>query len=510
MASPSDPEKDSNKSQPKSDNPFIKFRQFADQQISSLLQGIIGLPSAFSGKPSENPQWSVFDEDLRRRDELQARQQELRDSEATRLSRKTASEAVDIPVKKSPDWKAFSRWHETEATTNQDNNGMRDLPLYSPVLKSLFTHLHRPADGDADWKQMEEISDPWALLQLPKLRKDQQSSDCLKSTQYMVYNQLNSSPKLRSDYSLLPYLMFSPYSPLRLAESRSISPQSRAQDTFPYCDAFEDLIRTTQPPQIQTPFSQLFGNLPTFTKFLDECVNFDPTARASINYGWIQHLHRSSLLQESEVRPFPRFLSIPFPEFPDVPPEWITSDNKTVSKEAQTEQEMYEHFLRWASRPAMTDAMESVLAETKAVFAKQLQSGDFPDLPRAFNELMETKVVQERLDPLDSEKQNQAQRKASTNNSTENQDKVISEHTVTQRVKQVDGSVQTCVSVWKKFADGRETTTTTSHTEEQEQDENGNFKPLVSMADESKPLTEKRKAEREAVKKTEKKGWFWN
>jgi hypothetical protein len=37
MASPSDPEKDSNKSQSKADNPFIKFRQFADQQISSLL-----------------------------------------------------------------------------------------------------------------------------------------------------------------------------------------------------------------------------------------------------------------------------------------------------------------------------------------------------------------------------------------------------------------------------------------------------------------------------------------
>jgi hypothetical protein len=61
------------------------------------------------------------------------------------------------------------------------------------------------------------------------------------------------------------------------------------------------------------------------------------------------------------------------------------------------------------------------------------------------------------------------------------------------------------------FADGRETTTTSSHTEEQERDEDGNLKPLVSMAEESKALSERAKAEREPkVKKASKKGWFWN
>jgi hypothetical protein len=513
MASSSDPEKDSNKSQSKSENPFIRFRQFADQQISSLLQGIIGLPSAFSGKPSENPRWAVFDEDLRRRDELQARQQELRESEARRLGNKTTSEEVDIPVKKSPDWGASSRCHEHDPTTSQDNNGMRDLPLYSPVTRSLFAHLLQPAGGNIDWKQMELNSDLWALIQLPRLRRDQQSSDCLKMTQYMVYNQLNSSPRLHSDYSLLPYLMFSPYSPLRLTQSKSISPRTRAQDTFPYYDAFEDLIRTTQPPQVQTPFSQLFGHAPPLHRFLDGYMNIDPTLKASINYGWIQHLHQSGLLQESELRPFPRFPSIPFPVSPDTPPESRTSDSKLVSKEARTEQDMYEHFLRWASGPAVTETVESFLA-AKAAFAKQFQSGDFPELPRALDELMETKFVKELMGELDADKQGQAQaqRKPDSENSVEDPDKVISEHTVTERVKQVDGSVQTYVSVWKMFADGRETTTTTSHTEEQERDEDGNLKPLVlPLAGESNNLAEKRNAEKEnKVKKTEKKGWFWN
>ncbi len=120
--------------------------------------------------------------------------------------------------------------------------------------------------------------------------------------------------------------------------------------------------------------------------------------------------------------------------------------------------------------------------------------------------------MQELLEQLDPEKQDQAQRKPGTDTSSEKPDKVISEHTITERVKQVDGSVQTYVSVWKKFADGRETTTTTSHTEEQEQDEDESLKPLVlPVAEESKVLPEKRKAKKEAeVKKTEKKGWFWN
>jgi len=525
MASSSDPEKDSNKSQSMSDNPFIRFRQFADQQISSLLQGIIGLPSAFSGKPSENPRWAVFDDDLRRRDELQARQQELKESEARRLDRRSTNEEVDIPVKKSPDWGAFPRWHDNVPKTNQDNEGMRDLPLYGPVTKSLFAHLSQPADSDVDWNSKEHLLDPWREAGEAhfRIRQDQLPSDCLRMTQHLVYSRLNTSPKLRSDYSLLPYLMFSPYSPIRLIESRSIYSRSQAQDTFPYCDAFEDLIRTTQPAQRPTPFSQLFIPFRGY-KYFDALANgpsYVTVTRALLHETWIEHLHKSNLLQESEIgslprerTAFPRSPPFPFastyPESVESVTEMSTSDEKLASKEAQTEQEMYDHFLRWASKPsAVTETMETVLAEARAAFAKQLKSDEVPDLPRAFNELMESKLVRELLGEFEPDKQNQAERKPGTTNPVEDPDKVVSEHTVTQRVKQVDGSVQTYVSVWKMFADGRETTTTTSHTEEQERDENGSLKPLVYMAEESKALSEK--AEKEAeVKKVQKKGWFWN
>lgn len=43
-------------------NPFVAFRRFADEQVSSLLQSVIGLPSAFNGS-SSTPRSSSFDDD---------------------------------------------------------------------------------------------------------------------------------------------------------------------------------------------------------------------------------------------------------------------------------------------------------------------------------------------------------------------------------------------------------------------------------------------------------------
>src|SRR4051794_7791501 len=99
-------DKETRDSQSKPDNPFIKFRQFADAQISSLLQGIIGLPSALS-KGQGNTRWADFDDELRRRDELQTRQKELRESEAKKTTQAVeqnpnSKEAAEIPVKKFP------------------------------------------------------------------------------------------------------------------------------------------------------------------------------------------------------------------------------------------------------------------------------------------------------------------------------------------------------------------------------------------------------------------------
>lgn len=48
------------------DNPFISFKRYADEQISSILQGVLAFPSAFTST-SPHDRWKAFDEEARRR-----------------------------------------------------------------------------------------------------------------------------------------------------------------------------------------------------------------------------------------------------------------------------------------------------------------------------------------------------------------------------------------------------------------------------------------------------------
>jgi len=83
----------------------------------------------------------------------------------------------------------------------------------------------------------------------------------------------------------------------------------------------------------------------------------------------------------------------------------------------------------------------------------------------------------------------------------QNSDKVVSTSTTTSHTTHEDGTVETCVTVWKQFADGRESVTTTTHCDNPAWYDNGEPK-------ESQP--EVKPEEKVEEKKNEKKGWFWN
>ena len=519
MASSSDPEKDSDKSQPKSENPFIKFRQFADEQISSLLQGIIGLPSAFSGKPSENLRWAIFDEDLRRRDELQARQQELRKSEARKVDEHATDGEEDLPVRTMADWGAFTRWLKQAPPGDHDSDGLRDVPLYSPVTKSLFAHLHPSTDGDEDWTKSDPSPSQWSPTNVWLLKPYERSPNSLKTAQYIIRNDLNSSSMFRSNYSLLPYMLFSPYSPFRLIESAN-NTQPEKRDMFPYVDAFEDLIRTTQPGQQPLIVSRLFGNgfrvrnpeseggtrTPDSDLFL-----MDPATRAYNYAAQLHFMHRRHALQEKTITLLPQFTSPP-----STTSQGPELDKKLIPKDAQTEQDMYEYFLRWASQT--NQDLEPMFAKAKAAFEKELEAGKAAnaDPLQVVAKLLESKDVTDLFHKfqdnlieaiLDIKKPRHAIPTAEVEKSSEDPCRVVSESTTTQRVKQADGSIRTYVRFRRVFADGCEEETTTSHIEEQERDENDPLKPSVSTEEQSKADKTRRE---EAAKKAFKKGWFWN
>lgn len=499
MAPSSDPERDkaveTQRAPPKPDNPFIRFRQFADQQISSLLQGVFGIPSAFSGRPQENSKWAVFDEDLRRRDELHARQQQLKGSEVERrLNSQAAVQDGNGTGKDASNWSYVSLADSTKMA-DADSDGVRDMPLYSPVTKSLFAHLHQPTDGSTDWKELDlsKLFRPSPIL--PR------SANALRTFQYLIYDDLNESPKLRSNYSLLPYLLFSPYSPIRLTDQQ---PTSESPNAFEinYLDAFEDLIRTTQPPRPFSPFLMLSRNLPSSDRFLFARAGFDTSVLRSLTYhSWIWQLHNHSLLQEKDVKSLPRF-SVPRYDQNDL--------NSKPSKEVHTEQDMYDNFFRWLSH-YNTDDLDSFLAAAKNTFGNYFESNNFRGMPMALDEFMNSMSMNELLQRFDPSKQYQTKLLADENERAPDAERILMEHTETRRIKQADGSVHTHVSVWKKFADGRETTTTTSHVEEQERHDNGTPKALKTFDNEPNAMSGQRAADSVIEnKKTQKKGWFWN
>jgi len=189
MASDPDRDKDANPSSPpKSENPFIRFRQFADEQISSLLRGVIGLPSTF--ERGQNAKWASFDEDLRRRDELQARQQQLRESEVQRAFGRLSAEDADFGNKPFPKRNGnLGAIPNGDTFSQMDEKTARDLPLFSSVHKSLFDHLEKRGDNAPDWNAASCINSVKEGL-IPSywpnpLLQKQQSGDFMRNMQYV-------------------------------------------------------------------------------------------------------------------------------------------------------------------------------------------------------------------------------------------------------------------------------------------------------------------------------------
>ena len=522
MASSSDPEKDSNKSQPKSDNPFIKFRQFADEQISSLLQGIIGLPSAFSGKRPGNPRWAIIDEDLRRRDELQARQQELRESEARRGDEHATDGEEDLPTGTIADWGAFTRWLQQapHPHNHSDNDGMRDFPLYSPVTQALFAHLRSSAEGDEDWTTSEDCASHWPPTDVWGLNPYERSPNSLQTLQYLIRNDLNFSSMYRSNYSLLPYMLFSPYSPFRLIEG-ALKNQPENRDMFPYVDAFEDLIRTTQPGQQSLIVSRLFGNVFRVRNPESEGVArgsdsdlflMDPATRAMNYSGQLHMMYRGNLLQERTITLVPqiKYLS-------STTSEGAASEETLIPKDAQTEEDMYEFFLWWASQTSPN--IQPLFAKAKAAFEKELEAGKAKnaDPLQVFGNISQIKSVSDLFNKfeeslfksvMNAEKPGEdrhTEEKTEFEKSSDDPNRVVSESTTTSRVTQIDGSVRTFVQLRRVFADGCEEVISSNHLEGEDRDENGPLEPSVDGQSNSEKIRRE-----DAAKKGSKKGWFWN
>ncbi|APA13642.1 hypothetical protein sscle_11g084120 [Sclerotinia sclerotiorum 1980 UF-70] len=470
---PDNIDRGSKDNQSHSDNPFIRFRHFADEHVSSILQGFIGLPSAFA-KPESHSQWSVFDEDLRRRDELQARRRELKEAGEARSEKRTASEndEVQIPVKKSQT--SHNRMDLDHFSPDRTMNLFRsyDIPLYSPV--------HSPLAAPFPDNLRHTMSSFAAMI---LYRAD------------------------ANDISLMPYLLCSPYSPLILSVGQSILAHNRIydargrmcgathgaapRDDFPYCEAFEDLLLTSRGKSrhIEDP-----------SKYLNSKAGSEPRSISSTvesGLNWIERLRalgilhlRSSDLNDTsnESRLFEQERD---PSNQDSSPSiaWV----KRLAKDAETEEQMYESFLTDASTTPdqFLTKVESTLTaverlmKSKSIPFEEARAAAFPDVQGVHT----------------SEK--------SISQTTEPKREVSSSSTVEHYTNE-DGSVETTIRVWKRFDDGTETETTSSHTV----DKATRLRELASAGfhheSKQREVETDDQDDKSRTKNNAKPGWFWN
>jgi len=546
----------------KSDNPFSRFRRAADEKISTLLQGIIGLPSALTRTPAGNTRWADFDDDLRRRDELQARQKELKESEARRSKTDEFSQtnvgdidlgAVEIRVPPMPR-------RPRSSLLDIDIDAFKiHLPIYSTGTRALLADLGPHGNGGSGWSQLKPLASTIGIDPLAALRHDIFLGRNLDSSEY---------PMKDSTHSLLPYLLFSPYSPLKL--SAGTSPNSPPEDKFPYCHAFEDLIRVSQGEEMVSAMKRKYLYQPFYlpTHFM----------------AWIKDLNTDGLLSQPT---HPRVSQAFDPSKPIWPEKHHKIDTESKEGNAKTEEDMYGRFLRSSSAfpnkevglgvffdSLFTDigkgfqefpivdqqVFQSFLDEVilgNSERAKTVRSmaellWEYIDSPsgqkdatkaiRSMSELIlqtlpGTEFVRvERESPAEETSDDTIEKNVvalsglmlldlphlpaggkiittKTESKTEadlgnkidgvsNSEKIVSSSTTSEHTTNEDGSVETSVTVWKRFADGRETVTTTSHVEDPRKDEDGKSAQTSSVKSAQEAETSK--------DSKEKKGWFWN
>lgn len=228
------------------DNIFLQFKRNVDHQISAILSGFIGVPSHMKrNERDEDNRWQDIEDERQRRIDERARDQQYTASQAQKSTpptvmkngqRQEDDEEFKISVKK----------YRVPAQKPIENNAKcphfnYDYDLYSPFTAAELERLtaacklERPAHlrilAGVQERFFASMKDTWHASQDSEMAKEK---------------------------TLMPYLLFSDHSPLRLTHL----PQLRRRDmppmlTFSYAEAFEDLLEMSKDQRHQTsPFEE--------------------------------------------------------------------------------------------------------------------------------------------------------------------------------------------------------------------------------------------------------------
>ncbi|OBT96500.1 hypothetical protein VE01_05353 [Pseudogymnoascus verrucosus] len=504
------------------ENPFVRFRNNVDNHVGSVLQGIIGLPTILSRAPnSDNGRWAGLEGDSQRTQD-DSRWQNPQSSAAEN----TSDGEVEIPVKKfqgrSPGGDdAFGPSHHDED----------DYDIFSAFDDYIIERIKRSTRGH-----------PWLELQPgDKFRWRYESSDhgVQEGMQQRLHACLIQARTTRggvepSEFphkSVVPYLLFSSYSPLNMTDMPPLRPNDDPwgwdKDQFTYCDAFEDLLRESAGKPMRdisgSPLERMIDSIhkikpdwpgPRYGLFPGAVTRM---SLADIGMMWMGSLVDENILQED---PMPEQVHFNpwFGEIRTMTPSPIAVLLRTFQSHMQqyglsqshleeTEQDMYDRFFAAGSEPAgdgervggivhqLLARLESEGQGIRDVFAgtDTTKRSEVSEQPSSST----THVESSRASGLGSPA-------GATSTSVPSSERVVSSSTSTTQHTDQDGTVRTTIVVEKRFEDGRKSVSETSHIQAPSGEKQVRRTGDVGRVD-SEPGKDNGRGEG-----GKKGGWFWN
>lgn len=437
MAGEEDPNKkhpasspESSRQWPDDDNPFVAFRRFADEQISSMLQSVMGIPS--SSTPPRSERWSVFTEDQNYRD---AQRQNFNTNDAGSGDASSGS--------------------GNQGSSSTQHNNVNNTNNYSPSSSSRSERSNLGNSLDMDMF-FNSFFDRFLL-------------DFFHPSHQTFFSPLVSSD---SAYWPVNYLMFSPYSPLHL-ERQARYRSHREQGVF--SSLISSMGPSPSPDPEEPRWREAFEDLLRLENGMP-MLDREPGTVAKQESGkdWIHSLVKRGSLGDhwkfvsgSDKHPWS---SITLERSEDTKEEGRSlkeaertdSTAEDTNTKQLTELDLYDRFLAdidarekeffgdFHHSPLLRLLIDDRLGARNGVLSTERESSDdtesWLELVSGGNKHSAPETTEAAHPPATEEEKSPAE------------NYVLSTQVSTDRVRLPDGSIQTKTLKTKRFADGREET----------------------------------------------------
>ncbi|KAL5338092.1 hypothetical protein BJX70DRAFT_216908 [Aspergillus crustosus] len=411
---------------PEEESPLDAVSRFADEQISSLLHSILGIPSTYAAPRSER--WDVFEDERKYRDAQLRQRRGYSDDGNDYRHTGTSSDP-----------------RQQDQYSSQNNSFPFDIDRFSNAYFNRFW-----LDGD-----------PFA-------------SRLFSSNHRPTLSMLTSA---NSPTWPVSYILFSDYSPLRLhLEARdrnhqeqgdlssllpSLSPSSEHVHNEPkWCDAFEDLLRLENEEQMLDREPDAVAKPQTGKEWLQNLVK-----RGSLGNNWKVAAGLPGQPWSGvalELSKFPDHEGH-YPEGTEKPDTGLKSE---VGSDRLTELDLYERFLAGIDsreQDSFDTFHPSPLVRLLLEDRRRARNGIPPHKKDHTDEDTESWLESvsggnRHSVPGTSEARSDVTAETSTVEPAVENAYVTSTQISTERVRLPDGSIQTKTVKTKRFADGREET----------------------------------------------------